>query len=198
MNRLTSQQVDKLTSRVNERFGEFAVGESAIFEPVTRGVMRLVFDVIEEWRGEEGEIATATEPTSGPLYIAPDKLASNLTTAIDRAEKEHVANGNGHAKELSSQAIATLGPEHVVVNPLRDDTAKGRGNMLPTREELIAEVRRQAMGGVMPTMAAFNDARPANWATAQAHLTRLGLSWEQLTEESGLKPNPRGPKQAQP
>lgn len=63
-----------------------------------------------------------------------------------------------------------------------------RGKVLPTLDDLIAEVRDQAMGGVMPTQATFNDAKPDNWATATAHLTRLGISWDELAELAGLQP----------
>lgn len=64
-----------------------------------------------------------------------------------------------------------------------------RGNVLPTLDDLIARVKWTAMGGVMPTQAAFNDAKPASWATATAHLTRLGISWAELAELAGLKHN---------
>ena len=60
------------------------------------------------------------------------------------------------------------------------------GTHLPTLDQLIAEVKRQAMAGTMPTMAAFNMAKPATWSTAAAHLVRLGLTWSDLADEAGL------------
>lgn len=66
-----------------------------------------------------------------------------------------------------------------------------RAATLPTLEEVIAEVQRQSMAGVMPTMAQFDTAKPASWATAQAHLLRLNLSWPGLAELAELKPNRR-------
>lgn len=60
------------------------------------------------------------------------------------------------------------------------------GTHLPTLDQLIAEVKRQAMAGTMPTMAAFNMAKPATWSTAAAHLVRLGLTWSDLAEKASL------------
>lgn len=65
-----------------------------------------------------------------------------------------------------------------------------RGSYIPTEQELLAEIRRQAMGGVAPTVKAFDRARPATWATAQAHTLRLGKKWSELAEMAELKPNP--------
>lgn len=78
-------------------------------------------------------------------------------------------------------------------HPAEPREPKGkRGNVLPTLNELIAEVQRISMDKkTMPTLAQFDDARPANWATAGAQLARLGISWEQLRIAAGLKPNPR-------
>lgn len=61
----------------------------------------------------------------------------------------------------------------------------------PSRDEMVAELQRQAMAGVMPSQAQFNLAKPATWATATAHCLRLEMSWEDLAKAAGLKPNPR-------
>lgn len=70
--------------------------------------------------------------------------------------------------------------------------AVGRnGNVLPTLDEVIAEIKRQAMAGVAPSMSQFNDARPANWATVNSQMQRFDMTWHQLIERAGLKPNRR-------
>jgi len=68
-------------------------------------------------------------------------------------------------------------------------TSAGRkGNTLPTLQVVIAELKRLAMGTeVMPSIATFDAARPGNWATAGAHMQRLGLSWEGLAEAAGVE-----------
>lgn len=66
-----------------------------------------------------------------------------------------------------------------------------RGNVLPTLDEFVAELRRQSMAGIMPSQGQFNDSKPANWATAAAHMQRFGLSWLQLMARAGLKPRPK-------
>lgn len=67
-----------------------------------------------------------------------------------------------------------------------------RGSYIPTERELIAELQRQAMGGVMPSIALFNDLRPANWATADAHMKRMEMTWGDLAEIAGLRLRPGG------
>lgn len=87
--------------------------------------------------------------------------------------------------------------------PLDDDAAyehrrqaepKGKnGNVLPTREELVAEVQRISMDKkTMPSLAQFDAARPAVWASASAQLQRHNLTWSQLAELAGLTPRQGG------
>lgn len=66
----------------------------------------------------------------------------------------------------------------------------------PTREMVIAELKRQAMAGVMPSQQAYDIAKPAVWAKAQATCLRLGVTWEQLAAEAGLRMARRKPEAA--
>ena len=67
-------------------------------------------------------------------------------------------------------------------------SAGRKGNVLPTLEDVVAELQRLSMGtGIMPTMATFDAARPGNWATAGAHMQRLHLSWDGLAEAAELR-----------
>lgn len=227
MSSLTTDQLKELTERIHGRLVEFP----EMFETPVPGVVRLVYEVIEEWwndatpqmpvkvptpigevdvmdgyhigfeRGREAmrkELgileqsggwvgpSPAVEPTPEPVtppLVQPSSLS--VVAAADDPLRFTVqpptaiaVNTNGHT-EPSPAAVAVLGPEHTVVTPLQSTN-------LPSRQELIAEVKRQAMGGVMPTMAVFDMARPASWATAQAHLIRLGLTWTDLAQEAGL------------
>lgn len=186
MNTLSSNQLIVLTNRINARLSEF--GE--VFEPTTPGVVRLAHDVIEQWRCEEVPPATveavAMEAAQEEKLALPAKDLNSFDPIQELASVPPVAEPyrNGHATSIATQPVTksvatTLGPEHTVVTPLKEGS-------LPTRGMLVEEVKRQAMGGVMPTMDAFNMARPALWATAQAHLTRLDLSWGELAQEAGL------------
>lgn len=68
-----------------------------------------------------------------------------------------------------------------------------RGNILPTVDQVVAELQRQAMGGVMmPSINQFDAARPANWAGAGAQMQRLGKSWEDLAKLAELKSRASG------
>lgn len=201
---LTKEQLGELTQRVNDRLDEFPT----VFDHIHPGVVRLVHDVIREWEESSTDIGSShyDEGYQAGLIAAETKAHDEAFTrgfnyGVEQTKAKQTTivpptNGNGHSHEakepvvtLSPATVATLGPEHTTVTPLK---AVGRsGNALPTREELVAEVKRQAMGGVMPTMATFDKSRPANWATAAAHLLRLKLGWDDLRVLAELKPNRR-------
>lgn len=180
---------------------------------------------------------SAPEPdedaSAGPDH--PDAKWRDLMRDMDEAMAE--------PPPISDEATATLGPENVVVTPLKTPNSAGRfltlpspdqarenvaaalaaanggngdhafdftprhkagrhnapkgkgqepsGRVLPSREQVVAFLREIAMGKTMPTMEQFNTARPGNWATVQAHILRLGVSWDELRLEAGLAPNPR-------
>jgi hypothetical protein len=121
---------------------------------------------------------TSTPPPIGPNRLPdPDQARANIANALAAVNE---GNGN-HAFDF------TPSPR------LRGHNApKGRGgHVLPTRDEVVAFLRKMAMGNTMPTMEQFNTVRPGNWATVQAHILRLGVSWDELRLEAGLAPNPR-------
>lgn len=102
---------------------------------------------------------------------------------LERLKDERKAEGRGRHGAIESD----------------DGHHTPRGSYIPTEAELLAELQRQAMAGqIMPTVAQFDSARPANWATAQAHMLRLNVGWNELAKLAGLKPNPRGFKATQP
>lgn len=72
------------------------------------------------------------------------------------------------------------------------------GHPLVGRDAFLAELRRQAMGGVAPSQSAFNLAKPAVWPTASAFCQRLETSWADLAVEAGLTPNSRPERRAVP
>lgn len=210
MNSPTKEQLSDLTEALNQRLEEF---EIVAMPTITVGIMRQAYDVIQAWMQEhagdswrELDIAPPAPPamvSRMPVMVAPvtahepaygngrhaDELELSTASVVTLGAAHTGGNGHHHAA-LSPSAIATLGPEHTTVTPL-----KGRGgNVLPSLPELVAEVRRLSMGGTMPTMAVFDEARPATWATAAAHLNRLGLTWETLAEAAGLKLVRRGQK----
>lgn len=78
--------------------------------------------------------------------------------------------------------------------PAENGEIKGRrGNVLPTLEEVIAELRRISMDKkTMPSLAQFDASRPGNWATADAQCARLNLTWTELAERAELTPRVGG------
>lgn len=111
--------------------------------------------------------------------LDPDAAREKVATAI--------ASGSGALVEAIKRP-RTLADVDAESFDLPAPHARAYGNkVVPSREQVIAELQRQAMGGVMPSMDAFNVAKPANWATAQAHMVRMGLTWGELAQEAGLK-----------
>lgn len=214
MNNLTTEQLTELTRLINDRLGEFNIdGCAPFFEPVTAGQVRLMYSVIAEWQGDSqaSPLPAATPVTKSEFvgirledsqYDALQDIAAgigkpgNISAAV-----RHVIDVVPAPEEcsISPQAAATLGPEHTINTPLkpasraREKAEQGRatvGALLPTREEFLAEVKRQSMGGVIPTMKFFDDAKPATWSTAAAHMLRLGIrGWADVAELCGLKMN---------
>jgi hypothetical protein len=187
MNTLTQEQLRKLTELVRARLEEFEISDVAM---PSRGVVRLIHDTITEWQRCDVMDTPAAMPATQPHEVTPiDPEPEPEAEPVAVLPAPQPVNGNGY--HLSAQAKATLGPEHTVVTPLAERKTGRNGNVLPSLAEIIAEVRHQSMGGMMPSMAVFDEARPANWATASAHLVRLGLTWEGLANEAGLKMRPR-------
>lgn len=181
MSNLTKQQLEALHSAVIERLREFDLPDTLL---PTAGVVRLVVDVYAE--------ADWDAPVS-------DEERDDTPPAVQFAETWPMP------APISEHAAAALGPEHTVVTPIKngngthkitreeriaqelgDDTPLPANRHLPNKPELLAEIKRISMAGMMPTQAAFDAARPAVWSTAQAHLTRLGISWSELADEAGL------------
>lgn len=164
MSHLTCEQLQQLTDCINERLCEFSVGDKTFFEPLSRGMVRLMVDVLEEFQCA----SRAVQPQDPETTPKREEILLPLPPA-------HDANVNGA------------------------ETTRHYGDhrYFPTLNQMVAEVTRLAMGGVMPTMAVFNEARPATWSTAAAQILRLGLSWNELAHEAGLKSNMAARKEAE-
>lgn len=122
----------------------------------------------------------------GLPYQPKTGMTEDRRRQLDRLKEERKAK----------RALGGHGRTNVVE---REEGRQSRfGTYIPTERELIAELQRQAMGGVMPSVAFFDDARPATWAKAQAHTARLNVTWNDLAKLADLKPNPRGFKTTQP
>ena len=209
MSNLTTEQLQDLTERINARLVEFG---RDVFKETSPGVVRLTYDVIAEWREDndddrmsayqegyrEGHIAAETKSHDQAFTLG-------YKAGLEAAKRAPVADKPTEPQPaVSAQAVATLGPEHTVVTPLKNgngehkltreerikqelgEDVSARDRKLPTKAELIAEIKRISMAGMMPTMAAFDAARPAVWATAQAHCLRLKTNWTELAAEAEL------------
>jgi len=72
------------------------------------------------------------------------------------------------------------------VKELRDKAARHDAQRQVTYDEFVAEIRRIAMGGAMPTQRQFDESKPAVWPTATALVMRFHTSWEEVAEACGL------------
>lgn len=166
-------------------------------------------DYLQETEGEKAEYFE-THPEERPEYNSWDgnQPAPISPTAAATLGPEHTV-----VTPLVPRRNAEFVPGGVTLGgnrePQFDFTPKPMGNsrprklerdhVMPTVEQLVAELKRQAAGTKdMPTKTTFDTARPANWGTAQAQISRLDLSWEALAEKAGLKMNPRAVRNAQP
>lgn len=89
-----------------------------------------------------------------------------------RARREAAPPRRGRRREGSGASFAPL------------PTSEPAGVTLP---QLTAELQRLAMGGVMPSPAVFDQARPAVWPTAEQFCAQFGATWTQLAREAGLR-----------
>lgn len=134
--------------------------------------------------GPEHTTVTPLKPAaSHPWKSRVDGRPNNPLPDPDVA-REKVAHAIAHGSGALVEAIRK--PRTLAeVDALPQKPHKGRA--VPSPEQVIAELQRQAMGGVMPSMDAFDAARPANWSRAQAHMVRMGTSWGQLAKLAGLR-----------
>jgi hypothetical protein len=181
---LTTEQLAHLSEQVHSRLKEFDMPDALL---PSRGVIRVVHEILVTWQDEQLaqpdsiEELAALWPAMPDLPDGVDHFAEHAVTGkpdpdVARGKLAHaLANGSGGALAPVRQA-----------DPAR--TTRRPGVVLPTLDDLLRELKRQSMGGVAPSMAAFDIAKPANWATGQAHCKRLGMTWGALVEAAGLKP----------
>lgn len=61
-----------------------------------------------------------------------------------------------------------------------------------TYVELVKEVRRISMGGVCPSPERFDYCKPAVWPKAAELCDALGVTWQDVAEDAGLRERVRG------
>lgn len=146
---ISKEQLAELTELVNERIAEWEFLETmSIGSRLSRGVVRLVFDVIDEWHNEqcwqqdEQEATVEIDPLPAPRVIIRDSNTTSL-----RIEPPVTAS-NGNGVTLSESAVATLGPEHTVVTPVPPEASpevaegslEGRSvGLVPRRPRTLGE-----------------------------------------------------------
>lgn len=79
MSDLTNEQLQELTTRINDRLAEFG----DVFQPLSCGIVRLAQSILHEW--QPGQVAPSGLPHTAITVIAPPRIAY--------AEAAH--NGNG-------------------------------------------------------------------------------------------------------
>lgn len=307
---ITTSQLSELTDLINERANEF---DGLIMPRMSRGLVRLIYAAVEEWweREEEmgleqpsarhglafysnantSDIIDAANSAPNLTFVhEPERLGVAAPPAPSYEHYESFSEASAMPQPLTDATAATLGPEHVVVTPLRPigrdrlpdpdaarakladalssasggalvqainkprtlaevdglddddepcdgddcdedeeldegaspkpmtDARRAQLNKLKaeraarsrrgsagviepeserrkgrratvTRAEFDAEIRRQAMAGVIPGRDSFDAAKPATWPTAAAFSQRFGRTWTELAREAGLQPN---------
>jgi len=212
MTSLTTEELTALTKSVNERLAEFGPD---MLGCLSVGVVRLVAEVFVEWQGEaerafydalNRQAPSELVPHSNgtlPLLTKGDALDKVEIDELDDLDEIDDLDDDGPPTHKTSDArraqVAELRRQqrHRKVEYERKADAGRYGNVLPTLDDIIAELRRLSSGtGVMPTIATFDAARPGNWATAGAHMQRLNMSWIDLANEAELRPRQPGRQSA--
>lgn len=157
------------------------------------------------------------ELTANGNGIAAEETPQPVLETIDAINRHNGVPGWRPGEEygvnLSEQATATLGPEHVVVPALvprrprtleevdADEAAAKLRQSPPDRKadrlrEIIHELQDLAVEDVMPTILLWDSARPPHLPKAQAIVKGYELSWSQLAEYAKLKYQGKsGPRQ---
>ena len=119
-------------------------------------------------------------PDDLDIGINGESLNGKPKREMTPARREWLDRRKQHHADASVGRVSLVEPEA--------DRKQKRGELYqPTLKELVAELQRQAMAGVMPTIAQFDRAKPANWGSAGAQCQRHNMSWTQLAEEAELK-----------
>lgn len=107
-------------------------------------------------------------------------------------QPEPVAN---NAEPTTTKPVKPVAPEvksqvdgnSTAPAPAKTPALAARNARKPTYDDVIKELKRMAMGNVMPTMTVWDEARPADWPKAQALCWRFNCGWVDLAQDAGLK-----------
>ena len=98
-------------------------------------------------------------------------LSVGVVRLVNNAITEHL-----HCKSVALQALRSQ------IDDV-DALAKRQADF----DAVVAELKRMAMGGIMPRMTTWDGARPTELPRAQAIVNRYQKSWGQLAEIAGLR-----------
>ncbi len=275
MSSLKREQLTELTERINERVAEWRLLEILAFGPqLAPGLIRSIYDVIEEWQGEADAEELAERERVANVTAIHDKaftegwkagresirreqalindnhdagaraelLARNGSNGVPApclAETQEecdarIAEANTAAKSavdsiikvarvagtnvpastnfahvntapVSDEAVASLGPEHTLVTPLKSRTlaevdadtvqtaARGSADRAAQLQAIIGELQIMSPdGATMPTMAEWDEKKPEGMPLARNVCLRFDLTWGDFAKYAHLDPNPRG------
>lgn len=125
--------------------------------------------------GHHAEPSPATIATLGPEHTVVTPIVPRRSNApvVDDDALDRLSRPGARAKKELDELRAKA-------------AAKARLGEV-TREQMVAELKRQAMAGTMPTQEQFDIAKPAVWPKAQMLVKRFDAGWTDLAREAGLK-----------
>lgn len=143
-----------------------------------------------------GEMSVLAKlPTVAPAVQRSDELVVQSNQDVDeydfrpqwkrRQDLERQIQGAAPKKSVGPPRAS----KPVKVPPGTRSSIDRLASTMPTLGEIIAELKRQAMGGRMPKASTYDRCRPALWPTASAITVRLDMSWRDLAEEAELLPS---------
>lgn len=206
MTHLTKEQLHDLTARISERLAEF---DDRAMPALSPGIVRLVHSVIAEWQAEQ-IVPAPKSPFNDDKFCQPFDLEEHMPkgeTIVIRGDELKNAPTAYPAPELTPAAVSALGPEHVVVTPLKTngnghhkprtiaeldldndliDIALGSEEKAALLREIIGELQMLSRSGEMPAMAEWDERKPDHLPKAPAICARYKLNWGRLAEYARL------------
>lgn len=181
MIQLSKEELEELTSTIAGRIKEFEVPDAAL---PTRGIIRIAYEVITEFLRQQR------------ITLIADKNYAEIEETRDVMRKAGLEHAVAKVNQVSSErVVATLGPEHTLVTPLRSqaDDSVATDKRQADFDAIIKELKHLAMGGFMPSMATWDTSRLASLPKAHAAIGRFQKGWAELADIAGLKMGKRGP-----
>lgn len=199
MNTLSKEQLQKLTDAIIERLLEFELPAGKL---PAKGVVRVAYEVICDFQRQQ-RITLLADKTYAEIEETRSVAKQVATQHVIAKAHEEIEARKRETSALPEKLTLTLGPEHILVTPLRngepkeDDNAQfkqlGSEEKAVLLREIIGELQMLSKHGEMLTQAEWDEHKPPHLPKAQAAVARYKITWGRLAEYANLEYQGRRP-----